>query len=466
MLEDTTYVRRPGRPRMPLYLRVLIGVALGAAFGLLFQQRPFLPGLKNEDLGQLGMLVIRLLKALAAPLVLFAILDALARTRITARQGGRLLLICLVNVSVAMCLGLTILNTLRPGYQWRGHFTEIAGQVSVAPSANTLLTESHKGSLEFTKNIDQYIPKSLVAPFAENNIISIVLAGLLIGAALRRVKERQQQLGQDSILVVERFIAAVYEMLIQMLEWVVQAVPFAVFGVVAKVVGQYGLGVFSVLWLFLAVMLLGLAIHSLLYYPMVAWLVGRKPPRIYLGEGSEAIITGLSTNSSLATVPVTLKCLTEKMGVSQASARLSACIGTNLNNDGITLYEAMAALFLAQATGFDLTIPQQMIVVLSSLMAGAGVAGIPEAGLVMLPLVLGAAKLPEAAIAQWLPLILTVDWIIARCRSGVNVLSDMLVAILLDRIAPPTAEETAEALETGRDEVSEAATALVAGDMN
>ncbi|HZP85117.1 MAG TPA: dicarboxylate/amino acid:cation symporter [Chthonomonadaceae bacterium] len=465
MQEDTTYIRRPGRPTLPLYLRVLFGVALGAAFGLLFQQRPFLLGLKNDDLGQLGMLVIRLLKALAAPLVLFAILDALARTRITARQGGRLLLICLVNVSVAMCLGLTLLNTLRPGQQWRGHFSEIAGRVSAAPAANTLLTESHKGSLEFTKNIDQYIPKSLLDPFTENNIISIVLAGLLGGAALRRVKERQRQLGQDSILVVERFIAAVYEILIQMLEWVVQAVPFAVFGVVAKVVGQYGLGVFSVLWLFLAVMLLGLAIHSLLYYPMVAWLVGGKPPRVYLGQGSEAIITGLSTNSSLATVPVTLKCLTEKMRVSQASARLAACIGTNLNNDGITLYEAMAALFLAQATGFDLTISQQMIVVLSSLMAGAGVAGIPEAGLVMLPLVLGAAKLPEAAIAQWLPLILTVDWIIARCRSGVNVMSDMLVAILLDRIAPPTAEETVLAQEPERDEVSEAATAVVAGDL-
>jgi Na+/H+-dicarboxylate symporter len=218
-----------------------------------------------------------------------------------------------------------------------------------------------------------------------------------------------------------------------MLHWVVQAVPFAVFGVVAQVVGRSGLAVFQALVGFLFIILLGLAIHSLLYYPLVAWLVGRKSPRVYLGGGADAILTGLSTNSSLATVPVTLRVLTEKIGVSQQSSRLAACVGTNLNNDGITLYEAMAALFLAQAYGFDLTISQQVVVVLASLMAGIGVAGIPEAGLIVLPLVLGAASLPDELILVAIPLILPVDWIIARARSGVNVMSDMLVAILLDR---------------------------------
>jgi Na+/H+-dicarboxylate symporter len=235
---------------------------------------------------------------------------------------------------------------------------------------------------------------------------------------------------------VEQFIEGVYHILVQMLEWVVLAVPFAVFGVVAQVVGAAGLNVFNVLWVFLATALFGLAIHSLIYYPLVAWLVGRKPPRVYLGQGADAILTGLSTNSSLATVPITLRVLTQKMGVSQSSARLAACVGTNLNNDGITLYEAIAALFLAQAVGMSLGLPQQIVVVLASIMAGAGVAGIPEAGLIVLPLVLSAAGLPEGVIAIALPLLLPVDWIIARVRSGVNVMSDMLVAILLDRGLP------------------------------
>jgi Na+/H+-dicarboxylate symporter len=147
----------------------------------------------------------------------------------------------------------------------------------------------------------------------------------------------------------------------------------------------------------------------------------------------DAIMTAISCNSSLATVPVTLRCL-DRMGVSPQSARLAACVGTNLNNDGVTLYEAMAALFLAQALGYELSMGHQLLIVLASIMAGVGVAGIPEAGLIVLPLVLSAAGLPNQVIAAAIPLIMSVDWILARVRSGVNVMSDMLVAILLHEL--------------------------------
>src|SRR5688572_6399009 len=431
----------------PLYARVLAGVALGIVFGIVFGTRPYLFGMvRNDDLGLIATLVVRLLKALATPLILFAILDSFVRTQITARQGGRLLLICLVNVSVAMCIGLTIMNVVRPGVHWRGEFEGMAAEVRSAGSAEEVLAKSRKGSISFVKNLEGYVPESLVQPLLENNVIPVVLLGLLGGAALRRVREKQREEGEDSIHTVEQFVAAVYRILMTMLGWVVLTVPFALFGAVAKTVGQYGVGVFGVLWLFLFVMLAGLAIHSFLYYPMVAWLVGRKPPAVYLGQGSEGMLTAISTNSSLATVPVTLRCL-ERMRVSLASSRLAACVGTNLNNDGITLYEAMAALFLAQAVGFELGLGQQITVVLASIMAGAGVAGIPEAGLIVLPLVLGAAGLPDSAIVMWLPLIMTVDWIIARARSVVNVMSDMLVAILLDRSRRPEEDSTMESDE-------------------
>jgi Na+/H+-dicarboxylate symporter len=221
-------------------------------------------------------------------------------------------------------------------------------------------------------------------------------------------------------------------------------VPFAVFGVIAQVVGKAGVGVFSVLWIFLAAIMFGLAVHALLYYPVVAWFIGKKSPKEYLGQGADAIMTAVSCNSSLATVPVTLRCL-ERMNVSPESARLAACVGTNLNNDGITLYEAMTALFLAQALGYDLPMANQLLIVVASIIAGAGVAGIPEAGLIVLPLVLSAASLSDQVIVAAIPLIMTVDWIIARARSGVNVMSDMLVAILLDagRNKQPTTEPIA-----------------------
>jgi DAACS family dicarboxylate/amino acid:cation (Na+ or H+) symporter len=426
---------------MPLYLRILVGVALGAGLGVAFDDRPILLGLRNRHLGELGMLVIRLLKALAVPLIFFAILDAFARTEFRARRGGKMVLICLLNVSVAFAIGLTLMNTWRPGEAWRGRFSDLLGGAGgegapAAPGA----------TLDPLKNVDGYVPVSLLDPFSKNSVISVVLLSLFAGAALRRVRRRQQAEGETTVVVVERFVAAAYEVLVLMLYWVVQAIPFAVFGVVAQVVGRAGLQAFSALGVFLAVILLGLGLHALVYYPLMAWLVGGRPPQVYLGKGADAILMGLSTNSSLATVPVTLRCLTEKMGVSQESARLSACVGTNLNNDGITLYDAMAALFIAQACGFELTLGQQGVVVMASLMAGVGIAGIPEAGLIVLPLVLGSVGLPEAVVAAAIPLVLPVDWIIGRARSVVNVMSDMLVAILLDRgrpaPVPAAAQET------------------------
>jgi len=439
-------IQRERRRGLPLYVRVVIGVALGAILGVAFKNRPYLLGLQNDDLGQLGLLVIKLLAALATPLILFAILDAFARTRLSARHGGRLIFICLVNVSVAMTIGLTIMNLLHPGAAWQGHMDELRQAIHPRPleAKKAADPDAPKPSLNIIENVSYYVPSSLVRPFLYNSIITVVLLGLLGGAALRVVKDRQAAEGQTSIQTVERFIEAVYQILIQMLDYVIQAIPFAVFGIVAQVVGKTGLDVFQILAAFLVTILLGLGIHSLIYYPLIAWLWGRKPPKVYLGQGADAILTGLSTNSSLATVPVTLRCLTEKMGVSQPSARLAACVGTNLNNDGITLYEAMTALFLAQAIGENLGLGQQLFVVLAAIMAGAGVAGVPEAGLIVLPLVLGAAGLPEGVVALAIPLIVPVDWIIARCRSGVNVMSDMLVAILLDAQRRPEERQETE----------------------
>jgi Na+/H+-dicarboxylate symporter len=421
----------PDSSPLPLYTQVLIGVACGVVFGAVFGQDPYLGGLRNEHLGWLGMLVVKLLKMLAIPLIFFAILDAFMRTSLPLRQGTKLLIICLINVSVAMTIGLVIMNTWKPGLAWYGQVDELLNLVPGSKqSAPDLLALSQTGKLSPLEFLASYIPRSILEPFSKNNVIGVVLLALVIGAALRRMRGHTDHTG-GVINALARAIEGGYHLLVRMLEWIILVVPFAVFGVIAQVVGKAGVGVFSVLWIFLAAMLLGLTVHALLYYPVVAWLVGKKSPKIYVGQGADAIMTAVSCNSSLATVPVTLRCL-ERMHISPESARLAACVGTNLNNDGITLYEAMAALFLAQALGFDLPMANQLLIVVASIIAGAGVAGIPEAGLVVLPLVLSAAGLSDQVIVAAIPLIMTVDWIIARARSGVNVMSDMLVAILLD----------------------------------
>jgi Na+/H+-dicarboxylate symporter len=437
--------------RLPLYTQVLIGVACGAVLGAAFGQEPYLGGLRNEHLGWLGMLVVQLLKTLAIPLIFFAILDAFMRTSLPLRKGTKLLVICLINVSVAMTIGLVIMNTWKPGLAWYGHVDELLNIVpNSTPSQADRSAPPQPGMLSPLEGLASHIPQSMLHPISSNNVIGVVLLALVLGASVRGLQAYADQNG-SAVETLMRVIEKIYSLLVQILGWIILVVPFAVFGVIAQVVGKAGVGVFSVLWIFLAAIMFGLAVHALIYYPAVAWLVGKKSPKTYVGQGADAIMTALSCNSSLATVPVTLRCL-ERMKVSPESARLAACVGTNLNNDGITLYEAMTALFLAQALGFDLPMANQLLIVFASIIAGAGVAGIPEAGLIVLPLVLSTAGLSNQVIAAAIPLIMTVDWIIARARSGVNVMSDMLVAILLDagRKKHPATESIA--LPSGRSE--------------
>lgn len=434
------------KTKLPLSVQVIIGATIGTLLGVFFGSEPYLWGLlKNETLGQLGMLVIRLLKTLATPLIFVAILDAFIHTEIKFLHGKRLLGICAVNLMVAMLIGLTIMNVFTPGESWSNHIEELSAQLHSEVAKTPFKAAPETMTLNPLKNIAGYIPENIIDPFVKNNVIAVILLALLAGGAIRYLKHHAYVGDNTGIHVLEKLISACYHVLLQMLSWVILAIPAAISGVVAQVVGKSGLSVFILLSIFLVTLLAGLFIHCLVYYPLMARWVGKMPVKRYLGQGADAILMGFSTNSSLVTVPVTLHCLTEKMGVSSRSARISALIGTNLNNDGIILYEAMTALFLAQAMGFNLDIAQQLLIVAAAVMVGIGVSGIPEAGLIALPLVLSTIGLPEQLIMALIPLIATIDWIIARCRSVVNVMSDMLVAILLDRFE---AKETLDKQET------------------
>lgn len=415
---------------LPLSLRVVLGVVVGVTLGAVFRTEVWLGGISNADLGVLGMLVIRMLKALATPLILFAILDSFFKTAISRSSGLRLGGVCTVNVLVAMGIGLLILDLAAPGERWVGQLDALGAQIGAEASVKKV-----DASLSPLKNLAGFIPESVVDPFSKNLVISVVLLSVLLGAAMRHVRDRAEGSLRDAMRTVEQLAEGGYAVLTTMLLWVAELMPFAVAGIVADVVGKAGIGVFAVLWPFFVTILAGLLVHSLVWYPLSAWMIGRvSPVRLFRG-GADAIVTAVSCNSSLATMPVTLRCLAA-LGVRERAARLSACVGTNFNNDGIMLYEAMATLFLCQAMGMHLDFSGQLTVVAASVMAGVGIAGIPEAGLIILPLVLGAAGVPDAAIAVAVPLIVPVDWVIARVRSGVNVLADMTVAIVLDRLEP------------------------------
>ena len=176
--------------------------------------------------------------------------------------------------------------------------------------------------------------------------------------------------------------------------------------------------------------MLGLGLQVVVVYQLWIKFVARMPLRRFWAGAQEAVVYAMGTASSLASLPVTLRTL-DKMGVSPQSARMAACVGTNLNNDGILLYEAMAVLFVAQASGIHLSIADQLVAAGACAIAGIGISGIPEAGLISLIIVVRTVHLPETIV----PLLLTVDWVLGRCRAMTNVISDMTVAVVLDRLA-------------------------------
>lgn len=421
--------------RWPLYLRLLLGVATGIAVGATFGDREIALGWKNADLGEIAGLYIRLLTMMATPLIFFAVADAFVQTAISGRQGLKMLLICAVNVVVAFAIGLTILNLWQPGRVWRGLLPQLAAHSAATEGsqAQALSQTAAETSLTALDLIKSHIPSSIAQPFTENMTFAVAALAILVGVAVRSLRRAREAAEAEAADTLARLITASCQVLFKVLAWLIELAPFAVCLAMAGTVGKINnLGeLLPCFGVFLAVVLAALGLHALVYYPLSAWLIGGKPPWLYLREGAGAILTGFSINSSLATAPLTLAAL-DRMQVSPSSARLSACAGTNFNNDGITLYEAITALFIAQAAGMELNLTQQISVLLIALAGSMGIAGIPNSGLIILTLVLKAARLPDEAIGWALPIVLGIDFINARVRSAVNVMGDMQVAILLD----------------------------------
>jgi DAACS family dicarboxylate/amino acid:cation (Na+ or H+) symporter len=378
-----------------------------------------------------------MLTTLATPLIFFAIVEAFVRTEITFRSGVNLFLVCSLNLAVAFGIGLTILNVWQPGKMWHHKLAELSQQETPQePSsiATAMTKQADANSLSLLKLADDYVPKSMLQAFIENKVLTVAVLAVLVGAAMRTLKHQSQKEELSALITFEQLMIACYQITLCMLEWLIELSPLAIFLAVASVVGMTGPEIFQSAGVFFVTVVTCLLLHSLVYYPLSAWLLGGKPPRQFLREGRTAILTGFSINSSLATAPLTLQAL-ERMGVSEASSRLSACVGTNFNNDGITLYEAITALFIAQAAGLELGMANQITILLAALAGSMGIAGIPNSGLIILTLVLKAANLPEQTVQLALPIVYSIDFIHARLRSAVNVMGDMQVAILLDGLA-------------------------------
>jgi len=409
---------RPGG--VPLYVWVIAAVVVAIPLGLFWGEGAI-------SLEIMPRLILRALTALAAPLVVLAILSAIVTNDIHGRQGVLMMLFYLINTLVAMLIGLTLTNLFQPGI---GASLAEPGAV-VQPLAKKSVTEL----------LVELIPRSIGEAFAQNNLPQLVLLTLALGIGLVRIRDAQRARGETSIQPVIDLLTIAFELLMKVLLWVVALVPLAVLGIVASSVGQKeGMKVFqSLIWL-IVVVVVGLGCQVIWYLLQMAVFARMSPVRFLKGS-LDVMASTFSTASTAATIPITLGSL-RKLGVSRQSSQLTACIGTNFNNDGTALYQATAALFMAQALDYSLSLVDQVVIVLTTLVASVGAGGIPSGSFVTLPLIFAAVRLP----AEKIPILLTVDWFLDRCRTTSNVLGDMTVAVLLDRVwkSEPESHESGE----------------------
>ena len=413
---------RPGG--VPLYVWVILAATLAVPFGL---SVPKVVGGVDvaAQLDLLPNLIIRALKALATPLVVLAILSAIVTNDIRGRQGTRMMIYYFINTVVAITIGLALSNLVRPG----------AGvKLSDAPTASTAapIPGAKAEPKGVTKLLYELVPESIGDSFVKNHLAQLVVVTLALGIGLARIRDEQRLRGETSHLVVIDLVTVGFELLMRVLLWVVALVPLAVFGVVAANIMRSGLEIFRSLVWFIVVVLAGLACQ-ITWYLIQLGIFARMSPVRFLRGAANVMATSFSTASTGATMPVTLKALTGPLGISRGSSQLAACVGTNFNNDGTALYQAAVVLFMAQALGRDLTFTDQLVVVLTTVVASIGAGCIPSGGFVTLPLIFAAVALP----AEQIPFLLTIDWFLDRCRTSSNVLGDMTVAVLLDRTATP-----------------------------
>jgi Na+/H+-dicarboxylate symporter len=407
--------------QIPLYLQIAIAIVLAVGLGLLLgagQPNPaHVPLIKNLVIP--CDLVLKALRALATPLILLAVIHSFLTASIPGKSGSRIAFYLVTNTLAAILIGLAVANTLQPG-RW--------GRLGLSDAA----TSEVKKTLDPWGLLQDMVPEAILKPLVDNNVLQLIFLALAFGIVLRGLKAEQLRQEKVDYQAVEQVVTILFESVIRILHWVIALVPVAVFGIVARTIALQGFTPFKALGAFIMAVLLALffqAGYYLLRVKLGSWV------RIstFLSGMSDPLLTALSTASSTVTMPITFEALIQKLRLRESSASLGALVGSNFNNDGTALYEAMSALFIAQVLNLQLSLPQQLVVIFTSIFASVGAAGIPEAGLVTMTLVFTAVGLPT----QYIALLITVDWFLDRCRTAINVMGDMTVSCLLDGKQPP-----------------------------
>lgn len=424
---------------VPLHWRILIGMGAGVVLGLmalaLDQQ-----GLFGWDWRQLvvdwikpfGMIFINALKLIAVPLIVASLIKGVSDLKDLSRlssMGGLTIGLYLITTTVAVTLGLLIATSVGPA---RG--IDAATRDALAEAARG----DAEGAMEIARQQEEkgplqplvdLVPENLVAAASDNGaMLQVIVFVLFFGVGLLLVPP-------DKAKPVKDFFDGLNEVILKLIDLIMLLAPFGVFALLATMVVETpSWSVFVALLVYSLCVLAGLAIMILVFYPLVVRVFTGRGYGFFLRGISPAQLLAFSTSSSAATLPVTMERVEEHLGVDEEVASFVLPIGATVNMDGTSLYQAVAAVFIAQAYEMQLGFASLMTIALTAVLASIGTAAVPSAGIVMLVVVLNAIEAPAGVIAGGLAMIITVDRVLDMCRTMVNVTSDATVAMLVARI--------------------------------
>lgn len=405
---------------MSLNRRIFSGAALGLALGLLCQHLGPDHAVSADMLylgGLVGAVFIALLKMILVPLVFTSIAVGVANLRLHQQMHRvwQITLLCFLgSTTIAILLGLGAAHLFQPGQG-----------LTLASFQQT--TQGYQAAgLTLAEFFQKFLQGLFVNPFAalaQGNILAIVVFALFTGVALSSNHERYPQL--------TRLLEEGFSLTMQLVHWIMQLAPFGILALLMKLVATENSDLLVSLAAFVAVVTGTTLVHGLVVLPLIALIFGKVSPLRFLQGARPALLTAFATSSSSATIPVTMNCLEQDFKVSPQITGFVVPMGAQLNMDGTALYEAAAALFVANLVGMHLDVGQQLIVCFTAMLASIGAPGIPSAGMVTMVMVLQSVGLPAEAIAILLP----IDRILDTVRTAVNVEGDIVASLVVHRHA-------------------------------
>jgi len=407
-------------PRLQLYTKILIALALGAVFGLAANRFGF-SGFVVAYIKPVGSAFIRLISMVVVPLVFSSLLvgtASLKDIRALGRIGAKTIVFYLCTTAIAVSIGLVLANIVRPGS-------------SLSPQARQRLADGAAGQKDLpvqpaaekpsiTDLLLNIIPTNPVKAMADGQMLQIIFFAVLTGVCLTLILPERTR-------PVLSFFEAVNDVIIQMVHLIMKTAPYAVFALIAAVVADFGLGILAMLIKYCVVVLLGLIAHMLIIYSSALKIFTKMSVSTFFRGFRPAQLVAFCSSSSNATLPVTMECTEKNLGVPQHICSFTLPLGATINMDGTALMQGVAAAFLAQVYGMDLAFSQQLTIVLTATLASIGTAGIPGAGIVMLAIVLNSVGVPLQGIA----IILGVDRFLDMCRTVVNITGDAVCAVVV-----------------------------------